>query len=99
MIDGLGLKLKVERIRCRLKQKEVADILNIDASSISAYETGNATPPTEILMKMANIYRVTTDYLLGLEKKNYVSTDGLNDEQIDVLCNVARQFLKDNENK
>lgn len=99
MINELGLRLKLERVRCRLTQKDVAKILNIDASSISSYETGNATPPTEVLMKIANIYKVTTDFLLGLEKRSCVFTDGLNDDQVDVLRDVARQFLKDNENK
>lgn len=99
MISDLGLRLKVERVRCRLKQKEVAQIVNIDASSISAYETGNVTPPAEILIKLASLYKVTTDYLLGLEKKNTVFTDGLSDEQIYILRQVAGQFIKDNEDK
>lgn len=97
MINELGLRLKLERVRCNLKQKDVAKLLNIDATSISAYETGNATPPAEVLMKIASIYNVTTDYLLGIERKSIVLTDGLNEDQVNVLRIIARQFMNDNE--
>ncbi len=58
-------KLKELRKSVHLKQQELAEILNLDASSISKYETGKATPSPDVLLKIANYFHVTTDYLLN----------------------------------
>lgn len=51
-----------------LKQTDLAKILHISNSSISAYENGTRLPNVEILMAMAKYFNVTTDYLLGITK-------------------------------
>ena len=49
-------KLKELRKSVHLKQQELAEILNLDASSISKYETGKATPSPDVLLKIANYF-------------------------------------------
>lgn len=63
---------RYQRIRdCRedkdLKQKEVAAVLGIDQRVYSNYERGVREIPVDLLIKLAEFYGVTTDYLLGLE--------------------------------
>ena len=48
-----------------LKQREVADFLNCSQQVYSNYELGQRDIPTDILIKLANFYNVSTDYLLG----------------------------------
>lgn len=48
-----------------LKQKEIASILKIDQRVYSNYETGKREIPTHILIKLADYYKTTTDYILG----------------------------------
>lgn len=48
-----------------LKQKDIADFLNISQRGYSHYETGNNDIPTEILIKLADFYETSVDYLLG----------------------------------
>lgn len=48
-----------------LTQAELAGILNISQRGYSHYETGNNDIPTEILIKLANYYNVSIDYILG----------------------------------
>ena len=48
-----------------LSQKEIAKILNMSQTGYSKYETGENDIPTQILIKLADYYNTTTDYLLG----------------------------------
>lgn len=48
-----------------LKQKDIADFLNISQRGYSHYETGNNDIPTEILIRLADFYETSVDYLLG----------------------------------
>ncbi|MDR1630641.1 MAG: helix-turn-helix domain-containing protein [Oscillospiraceae bacterium] len=56
-----------------LKQETVARILNVSQATYSRYETGILDIPNLALMKLAELYNTSTDYLLGLtnEKKPY----------------------------
>lgn len=49
-----------------LKQKEIAEYLNCSQQVYSNYELGQRDIPTDILIRLANFYRVSVDYLLGL---------------------------------
>lgn len=49
-----------------LTQKQVADMFNCSQQVYSNYELGQRGIPTDILIKIAKLYNVTTDYLLGL---------------------------------
>ena len=48
-----------------LTQKEIAAVLGIDQRVYSNYETGKREIPVHHLVKLADYYSVTTDYLLG----------------------------------
>jgi len=48
-----------------LTQKDIANILNISQRGYSHYETGNNDIPTEILIRLADFYDTSVDYLLG----------------------------------
>lgn len=48
-----------------LKQQQVADYLGITRSAYSNYENGIREIPLELLMKLADFYHVSVDYLLG----------------------------------
>ena len=58
----IGLRQKED-----LLQRDVADQLHIDRSTYSYYERGKTNPPLDILIKLADYFGVTTDYLLGRE--------------------------------
>jgi transcriptional regulator with XRE-family HTH domain len=48
-----------------LKQRQLADYLNCSQQVYSNYELGQRDVPTDILIKLANLYNVSIDYLLG----------------------------------
>lgn len=59
-----------------LKQKEIAGILGMSQTGYSKYETGENDVPTHILIKLADYYNTSVDYILGLtnEKTPYKRT-------------------------
>ena len=52
-------------------QKEIASVLNITQQQYSLYERGIRDIPVDLLIKLADYYKVTTDYILNrTNKKN-----------------------------
>lgn len=49
-----------------LKQRQVAEFLNCSQQVYSNYELGQRDIPTDVLIRLANLYSVSVDYLLGL---------------------------------
>lgn len=47
------------------KQKDVANMLGIHVTTYTKYETGASEPKNEMLLKLADIFGTSTDYLLG----------------------------------
>lgn len=58
---------KLRKLR-NLTQEEMADILEVSLSSYQKYERDAIMPSYETLIKIADFYGVTTDYLLGREQ-------------------------------
>ena len=81
MISILAKRLQELRLRNNLSQLQMAQRTNLSPSVISSYETGARTPSLENLVTIATTFRVSTDYLLGLEHSNCLDTDGLSEEE------------------
>lgn len=58
------------RHRKGLLQRDVADAMHVVRRTYSYYERGKTNPPLDILIKLAEFYGVTTDYLLGVEAQS-----------------------------
>ena len=52
-----------------MNQTQVAKMLGMSQTGYSKYETGENDIPTQVLIKLAKLYHVTTDYLLGISEK------------------------------
>lgn len=64
------LKIKDLREDHDLSQKEVAKILNISQVAYSYYEIGKRNIPLDLLIKLADYYNVSLDYIVGRLKKD-----------------------------
>jgi transcriptional regulator with XRE-family HTH domain len=89
MVD-FGNRLKILRLKANMTQAELAQKLGLTKSVISAYEIGLRMPSYDILINIAKIYRVTTDYLLGLECKQEIDLSGLSQAEIEALLNLIK---------
>lgn len=71
----LGEKLKMLRAEKQVNQVEIANFLQIDRSTYGKYETGDSSPDYDKLIKLADYFCVSIDYLLGrTEVKNPLDT-------------------------
>ena len=66
------MNLKTLRKNEKMTQIDVAKLLNIAKSTYSGYELETSEPNLETLIKLADYYGVTLDYLVGREFKNEV---------------------------
>lgn len=98
MVD-FGNILKELRLQAGLTQKDLATKIGVTKSVISYYELSERSPSPEVLIKLANIFHVSTDFLLGIEPKPAPMLDmtGLNEEDIALLRYTA-EILR-NKNK
>ena len=87
MVKGLGERLQKQRLLLNISQKEAAIVIGASASVISNYESGERTPSIENLIALANLYHVSTDYLLGFTSDNKIvlDTSMLNQSQTQIL--------------
>lgn len=70
MIYGLPEKLCALREKSGLSQGDVAKRLNIAASNISGYESGDRTPSLPTLLGLSYVYNCSIDYLLGKKQED-----------------------------
>lgn len=63
----IGERIKKMRKQKGLSQEDVAKHLEVQRSTISLYESGDATPPVTTIIKLAKLFNVTTDYILCYE--------------------------------
>jgi len=76
----LSKKLKELREEKGFLQKFVADKIGVRSNTLSGYENGTRSPDPEMIIKLAELYEVSTDYLLGRTNSN---RDGINEHDID----------------
>lgn len=76
---ALARRIKQERLKKGWTQKQVADMLGVEVGTFSGYERSYRTPETKTLEKLANLYQVSADYLLG-RHESWPSQENLPDE-------------------
>jgi transcriptional regulator with XRE-family HTH domain len=62
----LGNRLKQLQLERRILKKDIANALGISTVGYYRYETGQHTPPTEMIVNISRFFNVSTDFLLGL---------------------------------
>ena len=89
MVD-FGNRLRTLRLKANMTQGELAKKLNLTKSVISAYETDLRLPSYDVLINISRIYNVSTDFLLGLERKQEIDLSGLTHDEIEALLNLIK---------
>ncbi|MCD7731594.1 MAG: helix-turn-helix domain-containing protein [Oscillospiraceae bacterium] len=96
MVD-FGTRLKELRQKSGLTQKQLADRMWISKAAVSYYEQSLRSPSSEVLVKLAEIFHVTTDYLLGIEdKRQVIDVTDLPNEDIQLLEDAVALLRRKN---
>lgn len=77
---NFGNRLRALRQSKGWTQEELATRLGLTKSVVSAYETSLRYPSYDILIRITSIFNVTSDYLLGIERKQSIDISGLSPE-------------------
>lgn len=93
MVD-FGNTLKKLRLNNDMTQAQLAQKLGLTKSVISAYETGLRLPSYDVLIHIARLFKVSTDYLLGLEQKKEIDLSGLTPGEVAALLNLIKEMKR-----
>lgn len=86
---NMGERLKNLRIAKNLTQKQVSERLGIAISTLSGYELEEKHPSYFVLMKLARLYDVSTDYLIGMNENRNIDVTGLEEKEINVIAEMV----------
>ena len=67
---SFGKKLKELRKETNITQKDLSDFLNVTLGTIGMYETNRINPSPEILLKIADYFKISLDELFDRDFKN-----------------------------
>ena len=89
--------IKNLRQQSGLTQSDLAKRLNITRSSVNAWEMGISIPSTQYVVELAELFKVSTDYILVLSNGGVIITASLTEEQTKILFTLVQYFNRENE--
>ena len=92
MFDILNEKIKSLRLSCNYSQVDVAEKLSVTKQTISNWENNNIQPSVDMLIKIADLFGVTTDYLLGRDNIARIDVQGLTELEIQHINNIINDL-------
>lgn len=84
MVD-LGLRIKQLRVRDGYTQKQLAEKIGVTKASVSSMENNIRHPSLDLLVKIANVFNVSTDYLLGNVPPRQLELSGLTQDEVKAI--------------
>ena len=87
-------RIKQLRERSSFTQAELAKNLNITRSSVNAWEMGISVPSTQFIVELANLFKVSTDYLLDVNDNDTINITALAEEEKKIIYALLRYFEK-----
>lgn len=88
-------RIKFLREQKGMTQVDLAKRLGITRSSVNAWEMGISVPSTQYIVELAGIFKVSTDYLLGVDTTVSMNVVGLTERDIqlvyEVICHLKRK--------
>ena len=99
MQENLNENIRRLRIQYGLSQVLFAEKMNVTKQCVSNWENDNVLPSIEMLVKIADFFSVTTDFLLGRTMESCIDTVGLTEEQASHVRMLVADLRKANQNK
>lgn len=87
-----GTRLKHLRKQAGLTQQQLATQLGITKSVVSFYELQERSPSPEVLIKLASIFHVSADYLLGLDTREAIDVSDLDEKDIQAVRAIVERL-------
>lgn len=94
MTNPLNENIKKLRVAKNLNQVEFAKLIGVTKQCVSNWENDNVIPSIEMLVKMADLFNVSTDYLLGRTERRALDVSLLSDKQIEHISLLVNDLIK-----
>lgn len=98
-MDNLGIKLRELRLKSNKTQQEVANILCINRVTYTQYESNKRSPQPDMLKKIADLFNVSLDELLGRTIANSTAQDKLSTRDEQQIADDLEKMLTDLDNQ
>lgn len=93
-METLAKNIKLLRGQNNMTQQQLADKLDLTKSVISAYETGTRQPSYDVLINLSNYFKVSSDFLLGINTTNTYDLSGLTASEQIAINNLINTLKK-----
>lgn len=97
-VCDFGAVLKQLRKSHNMTQEELGSHIGLSKAVVSKYENSLGYPAFDVLIRIADYFGVTTDYLLGVSKGKTIDVSSLTESQINTVHKVIAEFNKANNN-
>ncbi|WP_027826369.1 helix-turn-helix domain-containing protein [Ligilactobacillus saerimneri] len=92
----IGQRIRDLRKQKKMSQSELAKIIGVTQTTITAWETGKAEPASSAVANLADYFGVTTDYLLGRpEEKKEKDSNSVDLADMDALLTYQGKQIPD----
>lgn len=96
---ALSDKLRELRDGRNWSQQHVANLMKVDRSTISRYETGKSLPSYQTILQFADIYQIDKDFLItelnnllpASEKTGYLLKENTNDKELELILQLIKK--------
>lgn len=92
MNPNISDNIKSLRNAKKLTQSELAERVGVTNATISAYEVGTRMPSFDVLIKLAQVFRVSTDNLLGVSNKFVLDVSQLSAHQRNTVQEIISLY-------
>jgi len=92
-------RIRILREQKGLTQTDLAKQLGITRSSVNAWELGISVPSTQYIVELAQIFKVSTDYLLCVDHSATLSVAGLCEKDIQLIQSIIYHLKEKREKK
>lgn len=87
-----GLRIKELRKKRNMSQQELGRRIDRSKSVVCSYENNTKIPPLNVLTDIAAIFNVSLDYLVGIDKQQMISVEGLSSAQKALIETLVLEF-------
>ncbi len=91
-------RIKSLREEKKMTQTDLAKLLGITRSSVNAWEMGISVPSTQYVIELAEFFKISTDYLLGVDTSATIDVSGLTEKDVRLVHSIVTHLIEKNIN-